>query len=173
MKKILILLIIISSAFTAIAQNTTARLTIESGSSIYFNINTFDKYTNGIEYTNWTRFRVYFLDTADNGLVTAQKWQLNVEAMSANIAGDVGNTLDLNTVELSASCGDATTTGIMALAGPGSATKLLHIGSNNVSASLIQVTYYCGQSKFVTNKLLGKQPDYYTVDIVYTLERDP
>jgi len=173
MKKILILLIIISSAFAAIAQNTTARLTIESGSSIYFNINTFDKYTNGVEYTNWTRFRVYFLDTTNAGAVTVQKWQLNVEAMSANIAGDAGNTLDLNTIELIASCGDATPSGIVVLAGPGSATKLLHTGNNNVSASLVQVTYYCGQSKTVTNELIGKQPDHYTVDIVYTLERDP
>lgn len=172
MKKILFLCLLIFFNYYAIAQNTTARLTIESGSSVFFNINTFDKYNNGTEYTNWTRLRVYFIDTTNVGGITAQNWQLNVEALTANMVGDIGN-LDLNVIELSATCGDAISNGIVALDGPGSAVKLLNTGNNNVSSSLVQITYYCGQSKTVTNTLLGKQPDHYVVDIIYTLERDP
>ncbi|MCP4178457.1 MAG: hypothetical protein GY756_11890 [bacterium] len=173
MAKFVVALIFIFLSFFGLTQNTTARLTIESGSSVYFNINSFTKYQNGLDYSNWTRLRVYFIDTTALGAVSNKRWRITVEAMAGNIQGDAGNTLNLNTIELQAICADATGKGIVALPIPGSPIELLDLGTNNVNASLVQISYYCGQSLTVANNLLGQPADYYFVDIVYTLEGDP
>ena len=146
---------------------------VVSGGSVYFNINSFDKYENGLEYSNWTRLSVSFLDTTDAGDVSNKKWRLTVEAMTTNIKGNGTNTLPLNTIEIAANCADATDKPTVALSAPSSAVEIVDEGANNVSTSLVNITYYCGQSKTITNTLLGKSADFYTVDIVITLEGDP
>lgn len=173
MSRIVFVAIFILTNHCCLCQNTTARLSIESGGNLYFNINSFSKYQNGLEYTDWTRLRVYFLDTTNLGVVSGQSWRLTVEAMNANIQGDAGNILNLNTIELQANCTDATGKGIVALPVPGAPVELLDLGANNVTSSLILITYYCGQSRTVANNLVGEQPDYYFIDVLYTLERDP
>ena len=176
MKKELLLFFIILLGLTytySQEHNTTSRLRIESGGSIYFNFNSLNKYENGLEYTNWTKITVYFIDTLkSDGSQTAMKWKLDVKAMSNDITGDAGPPhLDLNTIELEATSNDAlaTLSGIIPLTN--SDVSLITNGSQTASGlTEVYITYYCGQSKLgLDNNLMGKKPDYYFVDLMLTL----
>lgn len=152
------------------SQNVTSRLRIESGGSIYFNFNSLEKYQTGLEYTNWTKVSVYYIDTTDTGIPNASNWKLTVKAMSPTINGDAGNTLPLNTIEMQA-------TGINAIYyGPFELTNidnpLADTGLQTApGVTNVYITYFCGKSKTVPNSLLGKMPDYYYIDILLTLQQ--
>lgn len=169
MKRFLILIsIIFFLVYTGSSQNTTSRLRIESGASIYFNFNSLQKYENGLEYSNWTKATVYFIDTTALGVPTALQWRLDVKAMSAAINGDAGNFLPLNTIEMEATGIDATYLGPIALSNADS--PLVSNGlQTDPGITDVYISYYCGQSKTVANSLMGKKSDYYFVDIVFTL----
>jgi len=162
MKKLLILIIFLISEIFVYSQ-TTSRLTIESGGSLNFYFNSLQKYQNGIEYTDWTKLRIYYNDTGTN-----PTWKLDVKALNPTFNGDAGNTLNLNTLELEAK-GVQGVTGIQALSNSDvsliTGEAITHPGTVTVF-----ITYYCGQNKTGSNNnLLGKEPDYYYVDIVFTL----
>lgn len=146
--------------FTMFSQ---ARLNISSGGNVYFHFNSYQKYVNGVTYPNFTKLLVSYNDTT--AAKTYQNWRIDVKALTPNIQGDVAsNTLNLNVIELEAS-GAGTSTGKQLLSN--SDVKLTGglqpvAGLSNAS---VFITYYCG----VTNKLLGKEPDYYVVDLLFTL----
>ena len=158
-------------------QQTTARLTINSGGSVNFYVNTFDKYQNGITYNNWTTVTVYFIDTLAGAIPTGMLWKLDVKAMAGNISGTLGN-LNLNTIELVATHGGgpaATFSPVFALSAIDQ--SLVTAGAQtNVAVPVlttVNITYHCGKSITVAdNSLLGKMPDYYAVDIQLTLRED-
>ncbi len=163
-------------AYKGYSQNTTSRLTVESGGSLNFYFNSLEKYKNGISYNDWTRLRIYYNDTTNTGGVGVfPNWKLDVKAASATIDGDAGNTLNLNTIEIEASqlIGvTGTLTGIHALTNAD--VSLITGGAITApGTATVFISYYCGQSRTVlNNNLLGKNPDYYVVDIIFTLGRN-
>lgn len=145
----------------------TSRLTIESGSSVYFYINSFDKLENGMSYIDWTQLTVFYEDTA-----AVSTWTLDVGALSDKIYGGGTNELELATIELEVS-GDIANTYPVPIRAPlveQAVAKVLATGPETSSSS-ISISYYCGTNAIY--KLLAKAPDYYTVDIQFTLYKTP
>lgn len=177
MKKLLVLIIFLFFEISVNGQNTTSRLTIESGGSLNFYFNSLQKYKTGIEYTDWTKLRIYYIDTiAGGGDGAYPLWKLDVKAMSPQINGDDGNTLNLNTIELEASqligVAFGNLTGIQAL-NNSDISLITGADMTRSGTATVYITYYCGQNKTGSNNnLLGKMPDYYYVDIVFTLGRN-
>ena len=171
MKKVFFVLLFSLTWFISFNQNTTSRLAIESGGSVNFYFNSFQKYVNGVTYSDWTKLRIYYNDTTNAGGVgTFPTWKLDVKALSPTIDGDAGNSLDLNTIELEAT-GDPGATGVQALSNID--VSLITGGAiTDPGTSIIFITYNCGKSILAPNALLGKNPDYYVVDIVFTLGRN-
>lgn len=158
MKKLLVVLFV----FYNISLYSQARLNISSGSSVNFYFNSYQKYTNGITYTDFTKLNIEYIDTTSAN--TYPHWRLDCKALTSNINGDAGNTLNLNYLELNAS-GAGSPTGIQFL--NSSDVTLLNQAVETAPGSPVTVfiSYYCG----VTNSLLGKNSDYYVVDILFTL----
>lgn len=159
MKRLLILIYV----FYGFAMFSQARLNISSGGNVYFHFNSYQKYVNGVTYPNYTKLLISYNDTTVAN--SFQNWRLDVKALSPNIDGDnPPNTLDLNVIELEAN-GTGTSTGVQTL----SNTDVKLTGGLQPVAGLsnasVFITYYCG----VTNKLIGKEPDYYVVDLLFTL----
>jgi len=138
-----------------------ARLNISSGSSVPFYFNSYQKIANGITYTDYTKLSVTYNDTT--ALHTFPHWRLDVKALNPTIDGDGGNTLNLDILELSAT-GAGITTGIRPLTTVDDALLTGAIETGAGTATVL-ITYYCG----VTNILLGKNPDLYVIDILFTL----
>jgi hypothetical protein len=186
MKKILLLLPFLIFCKFVFSQNTTSRLRIESGGSIYFYFNSLDQYKNGITYNNWTKVSVYFVDTTAAGATSAALWILKVKANSNQInsdEGDITHFLPLNTIELEAtytsSTGGTATPAAMPFALSDTDQPLFTDGSQTKSPlkpTIVNITYHCGKSITVPNNLLvptTRFPDYYYVDIILTLEPQP
>jgi len=170
MVRYILIAIILFIFFTSESQNqTTARLTIESGGSVEFIFNSFFEYENGISYNDWTKLGVYFIDTIA-GVPTAMTWQLDVKADDAQIRGVLGN-LPLQTIELSVSGDPGPTYFAGRLQLLNSDQRIVEDGpqTNLILPSLtnVFVSYHCGET--APFKLFGKPADYYSVDIVYTL----
>ncbi len=156
-------LIVIFYVFFGVTMYSQARLDIGTGGSVYFHFNSYKKYTDGVTYNNFTKLLVFYKDT--NTIVPFYPtWKLDVKALTSDIAGEnPANTLNLDFIELEAS-GAGTPTGTQALSDLD--ISLLTAGiETNTGAIPIYITYYCG----VTNSLLGKEPDYYVVDLLFTL----
>jgi len=170
----IICLMILTNVLIVGGQNTTSRLTINSGSHIDFYVNTFDKYQNGITYNNWTTASVYFIDTTDAGVQTGLTWKLDVRALNTGISGTLG-TLPLNTIELVATSGGgpiANYSPVFALSDTDNSLVTNGTQTDILTPVLttVLITYHCGKSLTVPdNSLLGSIPDYYAVDIVLTL----
>jgi len=145
----------------------SARLTVQSGGHVDFNFNSIRKYKDGITYADWTTFAVSFTDAISP---SSEQWKLEFRASTPDIPGDGGNSLNLNTLELTAANGGGS--GIANYYGPvalSNTNQLLvdsgPLGDENVN--LVRITYQCGTNP--VNRLLGKAPDYYVVDIIFTL----
>ncbi|NOZ35068.1 MAG: hypothetical protein GXO80_07205 [Chlorobi bacterium] len=157
MKKLLTIAFIFSGFFLF----GQARLNISSGSSVNFFFNSYQKYLTGITYNDFTKFIIYYKDTTTAN--SYPNWRIDVKALTPTINGDIGNTLNLNTLEIQAS-GAGTSTGFQALS---STDVSLLTGANETAPGTVtvSVSYRCG----VTNSLLGKNSDYYVVDLLFTL----
>lgn len=166
MRKFFLILFLIFSVLTLKSQNTTSRLTlVGEGETHFFNFNSFEKYRNGMSLS--TIATVYFLDTTNVGVQTALLWELDVKATTGNIVGDYGNNLPLNTIEIEVTGDDvlATYNGPLALTNIDN-VHLVQNGTQTPGAfTTLTLTYHVG----TTTPLLGKEPDYYFVDIMYTL----
>ncbi len=147
--------------FFGFSMYSQARLNISSGSSVNFFFNSYQKYVDGVTYNDFTVLNVYYKDTTVAN--TFPNWRLDVKALTNDINGDAGNTLDLNTIELLAT-GAGTSTGIQFLSSSDVSLLTGAIETDPGTAS-VSISYYCG----VTNSLLGKNSDYYVVDILFTL----
>lgn len=148
------------------------------GSNVVFNFSALKRYTTGMTLANWTIIEVFY--DSDGG---GTSWKLSIKANSPNIEGDMGNTLNLDVIEitatdyggapaeyndLSAFCFpkitltdlDQDLVGDQGLGGPPDIAS----GKKN----RVNLTYECG----VTNSLLGQPADFYVVDLVVTLYED-
>lgn len=159
-KSILVCLLLIS--IDGVGQ-TTSRLTISSeGETLFFNFNSFNKYEDGISIT--TIASVYFVDP----IVADLRWRLDVKANSASILGDNGNVLPLNTIEIVASGVQNPTADYNTISLSPADLILIDNGSESTDADgdIIYLQYNVGTN----TPLLGQTPDYYFVDIIYTLQ---
>ncbi len=144
----------------------TSRLRIESGSSVYFYFNSYEKIKNGIVYKDWTKLSIYYNDSTN-----VTQWILeastyngvnSIQSETSNAAND----LDLATIELKAS-GDALNT--YKVLSPLSAVGdwLAYGPETSPGTTKVYITYQCGVNSSYT--LWGKKTDYFYVDIVLTL----
>ncbi len=157
MKKLLVILFIWSS----ISLFGQARLNISSGSSVNFYFNSYQKYQTGITYNDFTKFVVYYKDTTVAN--SFPNWRIDVKALTPQINGDGGNTLNLDILELQAT-GAGTSAGYQFLTNT-DISLLTGAAETAPGTVTVSVSYRCG----VTNSLLGKNPDYYVVDLLFTL----
>ncbi len=157
----------------SLSGQVTSRLTIQSGSNINFNFQLLDHYNNGVSYNNWTHLTVFFEDLGN----PLREWKLSVEATTPVIQGDAGNSLPLNTIEFSITGDDAAATYFNdvshAVLSP-VPTNLVEDGQQTTVPGVLTnlfISYHCGKSVYVANNsLIGKTPDYYYAEILYTLE---
>ena len=166
-----VVFILIFCSFTMDSQ-VTSRLRIQSGNNINFNFQLLDHYRNGREFLNWTRITVFFVDLGD----PLREWKLSVSALSPQIDGDAGNSLPLNTIEFSITGDDpfATYNNDLIHAVLGAIdTDLVENGQQTLIPGILtnlNVSYYCGRSIYVPdNSLINQRPDYYYVEILFTL----
>jgi hypothetical protein len=156
---ILICLIIIS--FEGVSQ-TSLRLSISNdGNPLDFNFNSFDKYENGISLS--TIASVYFVDPS----VPTLQWELDVIANGAVMAGDNGGILPLSTIEIVASgTEDPTAEYHTVVLSPLEAVLVEKGSQTDANGHIIFITYNVGTN----TPLLGEVPDYYNIDVVFTLQ---
>ncbi len=156
------LFIVVLHVFFTVSLFGQARLNISSGSSVNFYFNSYSKYVNGITYTDFTTLSIEYRDTTAAN--TYPHWRLDCKALTPTINGDAGNTLNLNYLELRAT-GAGTSLNNQFLSS--SDVTLLNQAAETAvgNPATVFVSYYCG----VTNSLLGKNQDYYVVDILFTL----
>lgn len=146
---------------------TTSRITVESGGSVPFNVNSLKKYTDGIVLANWTRLSISFLDTIN----AATTWKLEVKASTTTIDGDYGGTLDLN--YLIFKIVNESNTSL-----PEGTLNLNDIYGSNAIQTLItgapQGDYILSISYRLGTEvaLLGQPPDYYFVDLIFEISAD-
>ncbi len=147
----------------------TSRLRIESGSSVYFYFNSWDKIKNGITYNAWTKLSIYY----DDPSVVGGNWELTAKANTNTIVSETGipaNNLNLATIELVAS-GNASNM-YQPLFPLSAIDTRLALGPETAPATTsVQITYQCGVNDSYT--LFGKKTDYYYVDIILTLRPKP
>jgi hypothetical protein len=131
-----------------------------------------EKYKDGLSYGNWTKATVYFIDTTALGVSSGAVWVLDVKASTALINGDAGHTLSLNTIEMQSSGTDplAVYNGPIVLTNSDNQHLVQNGTQTAPGTSTVNITFHCGKSLTVPNNLLGKQPDYYFVDIILTLK---
>ncbi len=173
MRKVIMLVVLFLFVHNLKGQNpdTTSRLTVVKGGSVYFPINSMDKLENGMEYLSWTRLRVYFRATNSSGNQSSQ-WRLTVHANDNDINGDNSNNLDLATVQIRVeSSGAGNVYGGWHSLDDTPVIELIDEG-DNVNTIDVVISYRCGMDT-PTYDLLGESSDYYTVDLVYTIEPDP
>ncbi|OFX17411.1 MAG: hypothetical protein A2033_17870 [Bacteroidetes bacterium GWA2_31_9] len=152
----------------------SGHMVIRQGGNVVFNFSALKRYTTGMTLADWTVIDIFY--DSDGG---GTSWKLSLKANSAQIDGDMGNNLNLDVIEITASDGGGvnplgafcepkiTLTSLdqdlvvdQGLGGPPDGVAA---GDN-----LINLTYECG----VTNSVLGQPADFYVVDLVVTLYED-
>lgn len=171
MKKTVFYLFLIFVQVNSYSQNISSRLTILSGDNVPFTFNSMQKYENGITFSNWSSVEVRFIDTTDLGVPNLTEWRLDVKAMTPLINGEAGYSLPLNTIEIESSGINATYNGPFAL----SDADDVHLVEDGLQTpplgpTIVFITFHCGKSLTVPNNLLGSIPDYYFVDLMFTLQ---
>jgi hypothetical protein len=151
------------------AQRTvTSRLRIDNGGSVNFFFNTIGKMQTGITYTEWTQLSIYYKDTTAVLPDPVENWVLDVKARTPDMEGAEGNTLDLRTIQLVASGGGGNTYAAKQFLTNLDFQQLAKGQETAPGVTKVKISYFCGEigSGFT---LLGKKPDFYTVDIIFTL----
>ncbi len=181
-------LLILSFFLTIVSRSestaqTTGGFYIENGSTIPFVLNSFQKLTDGVTYTDWTRIKVKMEETSADAIDTlALGWTLSFRALTPNIEGS-STSIPLSTIRMSSTDNSPNppqlndvaltelTTAFQTLA---SATPGVHVPNTYTGAeeTILDITYECGANNagcatnvLPCNRLLGYPPDLYVVDI--------
>ncbi len=168
------LAVVLLSTCPSIAQNVTKNIRVVSGGSVSFVFSSLKNYKDGKALNGWTRLKVQFADTTDGGGDGASTgYRVMVRAGAATIQADGASPdLALNYIRITPS---ATT-----LPGPPTLTPItltdadqtiVEGGDPGVATISGDITLDidCG----VTSPLLGKSPDFYFVDLIFTLVEIP
>jgi len=152
------------------AQNITKRLWVGSGGSVAFNFKSLTEYSSGKILNNWSRLNMHYRDTSDTGGDgTSTGWKIVVRASSATIQSDgAAPDLPLSTIQVKPTTTIPNTTATYITLTDADQIIVESIVDPDASAVTgeIVISYECGT---ITPFLLGKQPDYYFVDLIFTL----
>lgn len=159
-KKTLIYLILIFFSGINLFAQKTLNVTVVRGRNPSFYFTTFNRLNNGIPYPNFTEFNVSFIDSGD----ATNRWELHVNALTAQIDGDTYN-IPLNTVRISvnSSANWVVNAGqpIDLTANP--ATGVLITNGQQGSNFRVIVSYDCGVAP--SPALIGQSADNYYVEL--------
>ncbi len=153
--------------FLAGQNNITSKIRVLRGSNLSFNFNSYNRYSSGIIYQNFTQLQLYFKDTLLTGgsNPSSSGWQLTTRAIQSSISGGMTiYDLPLNSILLYVNM-DGAEHGPFTL----NATELQLVkGTDNDLNKTIEISYYCGTN--ADNNMINKFPDNYVVDIEFTLK---
>lgn len=153
--------------------NDSLDLRVISGGFVTFNYKSVKEINDGMSYSNWTTLRLYL----KNENVGAENFEVTFYANSNRIYGETDTTLELNTIEVKATCSDCINCNCGDVSSPeewpdldveGGASTVILTGIKGDPAGSIyifDISYRCGLSG-----LLGKRSDYYFVDITFDVE---
>lgn len=170
--------------FLLSAQGGSVRIAVYGGGSVDFIFNSIKDYNTGVTYNNWTLLGLEVIDAA--ALPDYKKWKLTVNLEDpdgdGSITGLNGNLLPFSTIEVKATisvgCPSCQVYGSPFIALSAVPTMVVDGGpavgpplvpSLGTAADQVNISYRCG----VTTSLLGKAADFYSDNIIYTLEMDP
>jgi len=165
------LTILVFTAFIpgrVMAQNITKRIWVTSGGSVAFNFKSLTEYSSGKTLSNWTRLNIHYRDTSDvGGDGTSIGWKVMVRASAATIQSDgAAPNLPLSSIQIkpTSTIPGVNITDITLTAADQNIVEGNDPGALPVTGEIV-ITYECGTA----TPLLGKQPDYYFVDLIFTL----
>lgn len=144
------------------------RVKIISGGSVPFIFSTISKYESGISYNNWSRINVFFDTTcvsSNDHSITG--WKLYVRANDAVVSSDAGFMLPLKVLKIvpwTDIAGATMTTVILSAVD----VPIVECANPDGSGDVL-LRFDCGKD----STLLGKKPDYYYIDLVFTLKEVP
>jgi len=170
-RNLIVFAVICVSALAAHTQPSTARIMVESGGSVQFNINSLIKYNNGMALEDWTRMAIAFEDTLD----ATARWKLQFKANTSMIFGDYGQELPLDYLLVEARDGGGNTilgdAGNGLILGPQSLdvtekTLIEDAPQGTFQDNKLYISFRLGQG---ADKLLGQPSDYYFIDIEFIL----
>jgi len=147
---------------------------VVSGGSVSFVFSSLKEYSNGKALNGWTRLKVQFADTTDGGGDGASTgYRVMVRAGAATIQADGASPdLALSYIRINPSAttlpGPPILTQITLTDGDQTIVEGGDPGVATISGD-ITLDIDCG----VTSPLLGKSPDYYFVDLIFTLVEIP
>jgi hypothetical protein len=166
--------VVLLSTCPSIAQNVTKDIRVVSGGSVSFVFSSLKEYSNGKALNGWTRLKVQFADTTDGGGDGASTgYRVMVRAGAATIQADGASPdLALSYIRINPSAttlpGPPILTQITLTDGDQTIVEGGDPGVATISGD-ITLDIDCG----VTSPLLGKSPDYYFVDLIFTLVEIP
>lgn len=150
------------------AQNITKRIWVASGGSVAFNFKSLTEYSSGKILSNWTRLNIHYRDTSNaGGDGTSIGWKVMVRASAATIQSDgAAPDLPLSSIQIkpTSTIPGVTITNITLTAADQNIVEGGDPGALPVTGEIV-ITYECG----TVSPLLGRQPDYYYVDLIFTL----
>lgn len=155
-------------------KSTSSRIIIETGGNVPFNINSYDKYENGMRYEYWTRLSLSFSDSVtigDETVVSGATWKLEFKANTSQLFGDYGGNIDLDLITLEVvDAGGNNDLEVFIMPDPISLSENFQplIEGAPQGNFQILITYTIGEGE---NNLLGNPPDYYNVDIIFELSK--
>ena len=165
-------------AYSASAQDNSARIVVLVGGNIPFNFTSLRHYEDGIERIGGTTLGVSVSDLPSANTLSGWRIEYNSFGAQANLIGDNGGTLPLSAVQIRATNGigltpgagtvynQATVTDYQDLtAGPTVMFRTTDHLNTDISTHQLNIDYRCG----VATSLLGEEADTYTVEIEYTL----
>lgn len=164
---------------TVCGQKTSSRIIVESGGNVPLNVNTIKKYEEGIVLPNWTKLYISFSDSIEgtpNVVNPTSRWQLEIRANESTMYGDYFNvdarTLNLDYIRVEVTGienvgGSEPYTGLPTERILSDADQTLITGGPQGNYR-ITLSYKLGKDA----KLLGHPPDYYLVDLIFTLSKE-
>jgi len=152
------------------AQNITKRIWVTSGGSVAFSFKSLTEYSSGKVLSNWTRLNIHYRDTSNvGGDGTSIGWKVMVRASAATIQSDgAAPDLPLSSIQIkpTSTIPGVTITNITLTATDQNIIEGGDPGALPVTGEIV-ITYECGTPP--ATPLLGRQPDYYFVDLIFTL----
>lgn len=158
--------------------NVTSRIRVVSGGTISFYFNSLSKYKSGLTLTDWTRLNVYFNDTVNGGGANpaGHGWRLLVRADDNGIIADGGApALALSSIILTTSISFTVPVAPAPVVLSSTDQVLVQDDTPIVGVNEeVVISYAIGTTNDPPNSpYLGKPADYYTVNLVFTLEPLP
>ncbi|HPW65594.1 MAG TPA: hypothetical protein PLS84_00780 [Salinivirgaceae bacterium] len=138
------------------------KIRVLGGANVGFNFNTYNRIQNGITYNDFTK-----LELNSNGTPAPNGWELTVRALQANIGGSMTTYfLPVESIKVKAKKDGVEYTSYDL--GTGEQT-IISGPETTLDKVIVEISYSCGTDSDPNYKMINKVPDYYAVDIEFTL----